>query len=114
MHGDRAGALAADQDSLDIARKLAAQDPGDAQARRDVAVSLDNLGDVKLLTGDRAGALAAYQESLDIARKLAAQDPGNAQAQIDLVVSLYKVSTVGDPSQARAALTEALSILEKG
>jgi hypothetical protein len=62
---------------------------------------------------DQAGALAAYQESLDIRRKLAAQDPGNAQAQIDLVISLHEVSTVADLSQARAALAEALSILEK-
>ena len=86
--GDLAGALAAYQESLDIARKLAAQDPGNAQAQRDVSVSMDSLGDVKLREGDQAGALAAYQESLDIARKLAAQDPGNAQAQRDLSVSL--------------------------
>ena len=111
--GDRAGALAAYQESLDTVRKLAAQDQGNAQAQRDVAVSLNKLGDVKLQAGDRAGALAAYQESLDIDRKLAAWDQGNAQAQIDLGISLYKVSTVADPSQARAALTEALSILEK-
>jgi tetratricopeptide (TPR) repeat protein len=111
--GDLAGALAAYQEGLDIARKLAAQDQGNAQAQRDVSVSLNRLGDVKLQGGDRAGALAAYQEGLDIARKLAAQDQGNALAQTDLVFSLYKVSTVVDPSQARAALTEALSILEK-
>ena len=65
--GDRAGALAAYQESLDIARKLAAQDQSNAQAQRDVAVSLDKLGNVKLQGGDQAGALAAYQESLDIA-----------------------------------------------
>jgi hypothetical protein len=68
---------------------------------------------VKLRGGDQAGALAAYQESLDIHRKLAAQDPGNAQARSDLVASLYKVSTASDAQQARAALTEALAIIEK-
>ena len=88
--GDRAGALAAYQESLDIRRKLAAQDPGNAQAQRDVSVSLNKLGDMKLQEGDQAGALAAYQESLDIRRKLAAQDPGNAQAQRDVSVSLEK------------------------
>jgi tetratricopeptide (TPR) repeat protein len=111
--GDQAGALAAYQESLDIARKLAAQDPGNAQAQRDVSVSLERVGNVKLQGGDQAGALAAYQESLDIRRKLAAQDRGNAQAQVDLVVSLYKMSTVGDAQQARAVLTEALSIAEE-
>ena len=32
--------------------------------------------------------------------------------QIDLVVNLYKVSTASDPPEARAALREALAILE--
>ena len=41
--GDGAGALAAYQESLDIRRKLAAAHPGDAQAQRDVSVSLDSL-----------------------------------------------------------------------
>jgi tetratricopeptide (TPR) repeat protein len=111
--GDQAGALAAYQEVLDIARNLAAQDPGNAPAQREVSVSLEKVGNVKLQGGDQAGALAAYQESLGIARKLVAQDQGNAQAQIDLVISLYKVSTVADATQSRAALIEALSILEK-
>ena len=45
-------------------------------------------------------------------RKLAAADPGNAGWQADLVVSLYRVSTVSDPPRARAALREALAIVE--
>jgi tetratricopeptide (TPR) repeat protein len=110
---DGAGALAAYQESLDIRRTIAAQDLGNADAQRDVAVGLTKLGDAKLTGGDGIGALAAYQESLDIRRKLAAQEQDNAQAQADLVVSLYKTSIVLDPSQARAALTEALSILQK-
>jgi tetratricopeptide (TPR) repeat protein len=110
---DQAGALAAYQEGLDIRRKLAAQDQGNAQAQRDVSVSVERLGDVKLQGGDQAGALAAYREDLDITRKLATQDQGNAQAQTDLIVSLYKMSTVADPVQARAALTQGLSILEK-
>jgi tetratricopeptide (TPR) repeat protein len=70
------------------------------------------VGDTRLQGGDRAGALAAYEESLDIFRKLVAQDPDNAQAQTELVLSLYRMTIVGDTKQARAALTEALSIAE--
>ena len=92
--GDGPGALAAYQESLDIARKLAAADPGSAQAQRDVSVSLGKIGDVKLRSGDGPGALAAYQESLDIDRKLAAANPGNAEAQRDLLDSLAKVRQV--------------------
>ena len=65
--GDRAGALAAYEESLAIRRKLAEADPGNAEAQRDLSVSLDKIGDVKLQAGDRAGALAAYEESLAIA-----------------------------------------------
>ena len=53
--GDLVGALAAYQESLDIARRLAAQDPGNALAQRDMAVSLDKVGDVKLQAGDQRG-----------------------------------------------------------
>jgi tetratricopeptide (TPR) repeat protein len=113
QEADQAGAAAAYQESLDIFYKLAAKDQGNAQAQRDVSVTLEKVGDVELQAGDRAGAVTAYQESLDIRRKLAAQDQGNAQAQTDLIVGLYKVSTVADPRQARGALTEALYILEK-
>ena len=92
--GDLRDAAAAAAQSLDIFRKLAAQDQGNAEAQRDLSMSLEKLGDVKLQAGDLAGALAAYQESLDIDRKLAAQDPGNAQAQRDLSMSLSKVGDV--------------------
>ena len=50
--GDQSGALAAYQEGLDIARKLAAEDPGNALAQRDVSVSLNKVGDVKLQAGD--------------------------------------------------------------
>ena len=86
LEGDLQGSLAAFQESLDIARKLAALDPGNATAQRDVSVVLSKLGNMKLQDGDLAGALAALQESLGIDRKLAAQDPGNAQAQRDNAV----------------------------
>jgi hypothetical protein len=73
-------------------------------------VSLNKVGDVRLVAGDRAGALSVYEESLRIMRKLAAADPGNANW--DLAVSLYKVSTVADVPRARTALREALAIVE--
>ena len=74
-------------------------------------MSLERVGDIRLMAGDRPGALAAYEEGLAIRRKLAAADPGNAGWQADLVVGLYKVSIVSDPSRARAALREALDIV---
>lgn len=86
--GDVKNARTAAEESLEIDRRLAAQDPGNAQAQRDVSIDLDSIGDVVLRTGDAAAALKTYQESLAIFRKLAAQDPGNTQAQDEFVNSL--------------------------
>jgi len=110
--GDPAGALAAYEENLAIARKLAAADPGNAQWQRDVSVSLNKVGDVRLNTGDRAEALAAYEEGLAIRRKLAATHTGNADRNVDLVISLHRVSTASDAPRAREALREALAIAE--
>ena len=62
--------------------------------------------------GDRAGALAAYEESLAIRRKLVTLDPSNAGWQTYLVVCLYLLSASADATRARAALREALAIVE--
>ena len=109
---DLQGALSAYEESLAIRRKLATADPGNLMWQRDVSVGLNKVGDARTDFGDRAGALAAYEEGLAIRRKLAASDPGNAQWQADLAVSLYNVSTVSGPPPARAALREALAILD--
>ena len=113
QNSDSAAALAAYQESLDIAHKLAAQKSNDPLLQHQVFLSAFKLGNAKALAGDNLGALASYRESLDIARKLAAQNENNAASQIDLFIALYKVGTLGDPSQARPVLTEALSVIEK-
>ena len=53
--GDRAGALKAFEESLGIARRLAAADPGNAGWARDVSGSLVRIGNVRVAEGDRAG-----------------------------------------------------------
>jgi len=65
-----------------------------------------------LAAGDRARSLAGYEESLAIRRTLAAADAGDAGRQADLVGSLYNIATASDPPRARAALLEALAILD--
>src|SRR6202044_2292475 len=64
---------------------------------------------------DPSGALKAYLESVNIARKLIAGNTNDVQAKRDLLESLVKVGSVtsADPVGARAALAEAVSILEK-
>ena len=53
---DKAGALAAYEESLAITRHLAETDPGNAIWQRDIAVGLNKIGDVKFFVDhDRQG-----------------------------------------------------------
>ena len=50
--GDLPGALSAYEAALAIAERLAAADPGNANWQRDLAVSHNKLGDVRVAQGD--------------------------------------------------------------
>ena len=113
--GDTQEALAAAQKSLAIARDLA-KEMSNVEVQRDLAVSIEKIGDVKLQAGDRAGALAAYEEVLVICHHLAG-DKGNAEAQGDLSVSFDKIGDVklraGDLKGALAACNESVTIFRE-
>ena len=53
--GDLAGALQAYTESKNIAAKLAAADPGNAEWQRDLSISWDTLGTVREAQGDLPG-----------------------------------------------------------
>jgi len=58
------------QRSLDIAQRLADDDPDNADYQRELSVSLDKIGDVAARHGRLSEADNAYQRSLDIAQRL--------------------------------------------
>ncbi|WP_300454513.1 tetratricopeptide repeat protein, partial [Accumulibacter sp.] len=93
--GDLAAARRSFDESLRIARRLAAANPASAQAQRDVSVSLDRLGDVQQAAGDLAAARRSFDESLQMRRRLAAANPASAQAQRDVAVSLWRLARIG-------------------
>ncbi|MCP4308093.1 MAG: tetratricopeptide repeat protein, partial [bacterium] len=110
--GDAAGAVAAYEQGLAIARRLAETDSDNTGWQRVVSISLDRIGDVKLRAGDAAGAVAAYEEGLAIHRRLAETDPDNTEWHTDVVVSLWKVQGASENvGRRRALLEEAHSIL---
>jgi hypothetical protein len=115
--GDLSGALGSYSESLELSRRLAAADPGNAGWQRDLSVSLDNVGNVRKEQGDLSGALASYSESLELSRRLAAADPGNAGWQRDLTVSLGNVARClweqGRASDASALAAQAVAISER-
>lgn len=85
------------------ARTLAATQTT-AEARRDVSVSLDDVGDAAMARGDLDVAETAFRESLAIRRALAlTPDP---RAQADLAVALHHLGTV---ARERGLLASALT-----
>jgi tetratricopeptide (TPR) repeat protein len=108
---DRDGALKTYSDGLEIAKKLAARDPDNAELQRDLSVSYNLIGDISASRGDRDGALNAYQDGLDIAKALSARDPDNTEWQRDLSVSYIKI---GDINAARGDRDGALKAYQDG
>ena len=91
--------------SRDLAGEL--QTP---EARRDVSVSLDRVGDVARAQGKLGEAETLYREGLDVARTLAGelQTPS---ARRDVSVSLDRV---GDVARAQGKLGEAETLYREG
>jgi len=87
------------------------------QAQRDLSVSLNWLGEVKLQKGDEKGALAAYKDSYDIRHRLAAEGQEAPEAQRDLSMSLDHLGDAklkgNDRAGALAAYRESVDIALK-
>ena len=121
--GERFGAYnaaaEAATESLDLARGLA-DVLGTPESRRDLSVSLDNVGRVAQARGDWGAAGRAYEESLGIARELA-DSLGTPESLRDLVISLGNLSGVveqlGDAERVeslRAERDRIAKILDSG
>ena len=86
---------------------------GTPEARRDLSVSLDNVGRVAEVRGEWGVAEAAYRESLGLARGLE-ELLGTPEARRDLSVSLNNVGRVaevrGEWDAAEAAYRESLEV----
>ena len=65
--GDLGRALQAYEARLAIAERLAAGDPGNAGWQRNLSISHEKIGDVRVDQGDLGGALQAYEAGLAIA-----------------------------------------------
>ena len=121
--GERFGAYdaaaAAATESLGVRRGLV-DVLGTPESRRDLSVSLDNVGRVAEARGDWGAAGRAYEESLDLARDLA-DSLGTPESLRDLVISLSNLAGVveqlGDTERAeslRAERDRIAKILDSG
>jgi serine/threonine protein kinase/tetratricopeptide (TPR) repeat protein len=109
--GDTAGAMESYRKALAISEAVVAANPTDNEARRDVLVSRERIGDTLSATGDMAGAVENHRAALAISEQLAAADPSNNKARLTLLISHIKV---GEVQAATGDLQGALETYSKG
>jgi Flp pilus assembly protein TadD len=107
-------AQAAFAEDLAISRRLAKQDPSNADWQRELAVAWSRIGDIEQARGKLGEAQAAFAEYLAISRWLAEQDPSNASWQRELAVAYSRIGGIeqarGKLGEAQAAFAEYLAI----
>ena len=75
--GDIPGSLVSYRKALAIRTTVAASNPHDAAAQRELFFAHGKLGNALISTGDRAGGLEQERQIVTIAEKLSASDPSN-------------------------------------
>jgi len=108
--------------ALGITRSLQSSDLGNVEARRDVAVCLNKIGNCERELGRLEGAEAAFRESLSLREQIYASDK-TLRHRRDLALALLKLGRVrqlrGDaarpstPAEAKAALTDAAALFAR-
>ncbi len=87
------------------------ENPDSYQAKRDLSVSLERIGDVQVAQGNLEAALENYKKCLAISKPLSDADPTSAYAKRFYSVYYLKI---GDVQVAQGQLGEALQAYEKG
>ena len=115
--GDLAGADKRYAAALDLAKRLAAVNPGDAGWQRELSVCHNKVGDLQVDQGDLGAALESYGAALVIRERLVARDPDNDGWLHDLSFSHARVGDVqaalGDRGAALDSYGIALEIAEQ-
>lgn len=75
-------------------RELVTRDGSNAGWKRDLTVSLDRMGDLRLSEGRKAEAEEYFRESLCIMRELVERDGSNAGWKKDLIISLQRMANL--------------------
>jgi tetratricopeptide (TPR) repeat protein len=113
---DYANATDGYDQALAIFRRLAEHEQSPS-ARNRVAETLQDKGDLLVLTGDFKGAKAAYAEGLGVRQALADAAPGDVNLQDELASFYQRIGDldvkIGDVAGARDAYAQGLAIRQK-
>jgi tetratricopeptide (TPR) repeat protein len=114
--GAQDDAVARYEKAMDIAEKLVAQKPDDADLQSDVAYCYVKMGDIRA-SNDRAAARDFYRKGLAIRAKLVAADGADVQYRRDLALTHERLAGLaaadGAHDDARAALRKAFALREQ-
>jgi tetratricopeptide (TPR) repeat protein len=89
---DYAAAEAVFREGLKRREQFAAEDPGSAEARRNVVLSYAQLGDTLVRVGRLDDARGAFLAGLAILERLATEDPGSLQNANDTGIAFAKLA----------------------
>jgi tetratricopeptide (TPR) repeat protein len=110
--GDVESALISYRQMMALNRSMLdrAQGPRRVDIERNIAVSLDHIGDLLVGQGKREEALKAYQEAHDIRNRLLATNPDDATLKRDLTISIDRI---GQSRQALGDIEGAIKAFEE-
>ncbi|WP_425906690.1 tetratricopeptide repeat protein [Nitrobacter sp. TKz-YC02] len=91
-------------DAVDLARQLAASEPGNMDRQHELIVALNKVGDMHQFRNDWLGALKHYNEGLRIAQTIAAAFPGDTATEKNRIAQIF--SARNQPGDKQAALDE--------
>jgi tetratricopeptide (TPR) repeat protein len=111
--GNPVSARSAYTETLDLAEKLAAVNPEDAEWQRDLWINAEKIGDGLTAVRDHENALTAYRLGLMIAEKLAALDPVNAVRRRNVLASRAKVDAALAAAGGRPARQDPVLFSER-
>ena len=109
--GDTEGSLRSYQKSLVLREQLSAADSSNTEIRRELAQSLERVGDMLWTKNDLEGGLEKYRRALEIEENLLSIEPENLKWKTDFAVTLMKTGDLlGNPGFANLGKTsEAIS-----
>jgi tetratricopeptide (TPR) repeat protein len=123
LPGDITLGLLHDLRALELHESLLKNNPASNQAKRDVAVAVNNLGDMLMRrgqVGDAARALRYYERGLQLVEGLLSENPTSAAAKHDVAANLSHLGSflaqrdqAGDAAQAAQYFERGLVIAEE-
>jgi tetratricopeptide (TPR) repeat protein len=115
--GNNNKALATYQNSHNILKQLAQEEPQNTEIQHFLSVSYTKLGEVAMRQDRKPAALEAYQQALTIDKKRVQKNPHDNQAQHDLSLDYYNIVEVylqlGNPQTAKDYFLDLLKTEEQ-